>query len=231
MPRATSSNDGFTGNGMGCRRVRSSDILALVTLLKSHFKAEAKIDETNVTAIIRNALRVRKNEKADALIGAKYGLTYADFISVGKDKFPPELYRDALSEISSLSLRAEFVIAGFYGNRPFLCETSNDGDISPRTDFAVRGDGVHLATSVLLYRDQTGARGLETTLYSVYEAKKYAQRVPGVGQETTISILSPDGPWKQVGDKGRAYLEEQYEKFGPKEATGLKFDEEFFEVR
>lgn len=109
------------GQWYGLPSGQELDILALVTLLKSHFKAEAKIDETNVTAIIRNALRVRKNEKADALIGAKYGLTYADFISVGKDKFPPELYRDALSEISSLSLRAEFVIAGFYGNRPFLC--------------------------------------------------------------------------------------------------------------
>jgi hypothetical protein len=166
-------------------------------------------------------LLARKREKATEFTTGKYGLTYDDFLALGKDKLPNEVFRDATIRISTIDLRAEFIIVGFPGGQPLLCQTTADGQVNIREEFAVIGEGAVLATAALLQRAHMDTSQLDDAVYNVYEAKKLAESVPSVGETTSLIVLTPNGGWRIINDQGEKFLEAQYRKFGPKSAIGL----------
>ena len=56
---------------------------------------------------------------------------------------------------------------------------------------------------------------LNQTVYCVYEAKKYAERVSSVGKATFLVVVRPNGSSTMLAAKGRLYLDEQFAKYGP----------------
>jgi 20S proteasome alpha/beta subunit len=167
-----------------------ADIMALDALLKANFKGSDEIDETNVAVKITDALLKRKKQRANELVIGKFAIPYEEFLSIGKDKFPSDIFRDTMSQIMSIRL-PEFIIAGFDEAKfPIICQTNASGTVSIRDDFAVVGEGEYVATAVLLQRAQSYGTLVTETLYNVFEAKKYAEKVPSVGDRTSICILA-----------------------------------------
>lgn len=195
-----------------------SEILSLLKLLKTRF-ISCSVDETTATTLVGDALLERKKEKINEYLHGQYGIGYDDFLSFGKDKFPPELFRRAFAEISEISLGADLVIAGFAGKFPVLLETDGKAKISVKEDFSVIGEGSYLAMSSLLQREYTDIFNFNRALYCVYEAKKYAERVASVGEYTSIAVLSSDGTQKNVNRETRDVLEERFLEYGPKKVA------------
>jgi 20S proteasome alpha/beta subunit len=199
---------------------KESDIAAVVKLLTRKMDSTQTIDETNIVGIVRDALNARKKEKTNELIQGRYAISYDDFLSFGKDKLPADIHREAIMAIADLDLGCSLIVAGFDGAWPFIMETNERCRVFVREDFAVIGEGTFLAQSALFQRELMDAIRLPETIYCVYEAKKYAERVNSVGPVTTITIVFSDGSTKDVSDERIEYLARCYARLGPQKMYG-----------
>jgi hypothetical protein len=214
-----------------------SEMLALTFLLRNQFswKSSTIIDETNVVGLVRNAINTRKKEKADELTQGRYAISYDDFLKIGKEKFPPDIYRDTMAEIGNMKIGATCIVAGFTdigGGRmdPMLIETEGNGRVAVVEDFTAIGEGAYLAQSALLQRSHIDVASLSRTIYCAYEAKKYAERVSSVGVYTSIAVMYGDGTAKIVKPDGWSKLLELFDKFGPQVIPeGITIGEEFMQ--
>ncbi len=205
-----------------------SEALALYAVLNEKFK-KIEVDETNIAPLLRTSVQERKIQKADDFVGGRFGMPYNDFIETGKERFPPEIFRDTLQRVSAISIEADAIIAGFVYDDPFICQISSDGRVSVRNNFAAIGEGAFLATSVLLHREHHDHTELTRALYSVYEAKKYAERVPSVGEKTSLGVKMQNQLVAGISDEMKEWLENRYVELGPKTVPNdLRFDGEIF---
>ena len=66
-------------------------------------------------------------------------------------------------------------------------------------------------------------------MYSVFEAKKFAEGAPSVGKETFMTVMSADGTNKMLSVKSDHLLDGLYQKYGPKKAEiDFKIGEDFY---
>jgi len=128
---------------------------------------------------------------------------------------PSDEFGIAVREIAELNMRTAVVVVGFDGDFPILCQTNSKGEVSIREGAAIVGEGEYLASAALLQREQNSGASLSATLYNVFEAKKYAERVPSVGEITSMSVMKRDGMYR-ITDEGLDFLLKRYKEFGPK---------------
>jgi hypothetical protein len=183
--------------------------------LRSAFISAKTIDETNICRLVQGALAERKKEIADQVVRGRFGISFDELLNVGKEKFPDDILRETLSAVRQARCEYECLIAGFYDSFAVLVTASGDGTVSILEDFAVAGEGSYLAQTVLLHRQHSESHSLAQTLYTVYEAKKYAEGASSVGQKYSIRIIEPGKKPLGISTSGRKSLEEQYKKFGP----------------
>lgn len=211
----------WIGNGWKCLTSGTdNDILATLRLFKNHVNKEQIIDETNVLRIVRAALNERKFDKANELIQGKFAIPYSEFLAAGKARFPDDQFRAVMSEVELIEIEAVFIIVGFADRFPILIKTDRTCGAVIKEDHVVIGEGGYLAQAALLSREHHNIETLERTLYSVFEAKKFAEGVPSVGTTTAIYVLYADGGVGYVTAEGNDFLEEQYKQFGPKKLCG-----------
>lgn len=193
------------------------ECIAIVAILRRIFIAKDVIDETNIVPLIREGLQQRKIEKADELILGKWGMSYAAFRKA-KAEFPDALFERDMLEVANITLAADFIIAGFLEDGfPMILETDRNAVVKIRENYCVIGEGAYLAQSGLMHRDHSEHDTLARTLYSVFEAKKYAQRISTVGPETRITIHGFESPPPQtLSEKGEAHLADLFERHGPR---------------
>ena len=187
------------------------DILGTLKLLRDKLGSVLTLDETNAVALVRVALIERKREKIEELVRGKYALGYDEFLKRGPQMLPADQHRRDMLEISGMTLEATFIVAGFLNKFPFLIETSPKCQVVIKEDMAVTGSGEFAARASLLQRQHMDVYPLTRTLYTVYEAKKYAERIAGVGEATSIDVLFQNGTRKQVSGDGLAFLADSYE--------------------
>jgi 20S proteasome alpha/beta subunit len=202
-----------------------SDVLGLKRCIEHEFKGSSKIDETNLVQLCINAVRNRKHEKADMFVSAKFGINYNEFMEHGKVRFSDDVYRAASLDIMSISINSEILICGFLDGVPYICEINNSGNVRIREYFATIGEGKDLSTASMLGREQFDYQKLERTLYVVYEAKRWAERIPSVGTKTIMHIIS-DGNYEYISDTTLTKLGELFDKFGPKKITKFTLNRE-----
>jgi len=171
-----------------------SDVLALVKALRGSLRGPSPvgagqrpiIDETNIKPLVNAALNARKHEKADEYIQGRFALSYDDFLKIGKDRFPPDVYRQAILDVSELLLGAQAIVFGFLEDGlPIMIETTERCSSHIRDDMAIIGEGMYLAQTALLQRAYMNVFPLADAIYHAYEAKRYAQGVGSVGDWTT----------------------------------------------
>ena len=154
---------------------------------------------------------------------------YEDFYNTGLAKMPPDLFREAMSHIKHLDLKADCVLAGFSDKFAILIETNSLGTAIIKEEFAAVGSGSALATASLMQRQYTDVDPFGKCLYAVYEAKKYSERVGSVGKRTMITILYPHGSTQGVLPSGLKALDAQFKEYGPKDVPHtLDIDRKFF---
>lgn len=195
-----------------------ADMNAGVDRIRHEFMGFKKEDLTvdAVTEATRRALVARKREKIEELIQGQFGITYDEFRAVGGTQFPPEVFRDAMWAVRDTKVEAEFIIAGFnWDDRPIILQTTTTGAVLRRHDFAVIGAGSYLAQSVLMHREYSNSMPLAQALYTVYEAKVYAEGETSVGMKTTMHVQAA-GKSLWLSEATLKWLIEQYTQYGPK---------------
>jgi 20S proteasome alpha/beta subunit len=146
-----------------------------------------------------------------------YAISYDDLLSFGKDKLPPDLYREILIRVSEITVGCSCIIAGFDKiSSHFILETDEKCRVFVRDDFSTIGEGAFLAQAVLLQRGHISSRDLGETVYIVYEAKRYAEKVTSVGPSTTLRVIRPDGTNRKIIiDDDDKDFGDAFKKFGP----------------
>jgi hypothetical protein len=206
----------------------SVGITSLEYFVYSELSHLTEIDETNIVPTVSLAMQKRKSELAQQYVGVKFGIDYESFLKFGKERFNNEIFRNALLDIAGIPIRASLLICGFYKTSPLICVTTTSGAVSIIDHFGVIGEGAPLANSVLLHRSHDETKLLSESIYSVFEAKKYAERVSSVGENTNIRIMDANGTMRSVGKEGITWLQARFEEFGPKHIKRMPtFDESF----
>lgn len=183
---------------------------------------ESEIDKVSFTeetalSLVRSVLNERKKEKANELTNSRYGINYSDFLAQGRVWLPQDSFRELLYDVRQAEIRAEFIVAGFSNsNDPIIIETARDGCAYLREDFAVIGGGSFLARSSLAHREFYDLDPLGVAIYSVYEAKKLAEREVSVGKDTLTLVVPPDGKAMKLMNEAYTWLSQLYHEYGPK---------------
>jgi len=205
------------------------EINAIVELYRNTFRARDSLDRSTIGDLIRAPLLARKLQKINEYTAGKYGLSYEDFVQIGRDKLPPDLYREAMGEISHISLEASFILAGFINGVGHLYTAHPDCRVTVEDGFAVIGEGSYLALSALLQREVQDITPLASALYGVFEAKKAAERVGSVGEQTSMMLLPKEGEAQLLSLSGRELLRDWYAQFKPRDLEDLKLPTDAFE--
>lgn len=190
---------------------------ALVRTLQRRFYNEDNIDETNIRPLVLGALNQRKKELNDEYTIGKFGLPFDEFLAIGKDKLPEDIFHSATLNISRINLAASMIIAGFVEHNDVILETTQDCKVKWRDQYAAIGEGRDLAAASLAYRKFSTVEDLPRALYCVYEAKKAAERIASVGPSTLIQVLFEDGTRKSFRlEKMNEFYGSLLKEYGPK---------------
>ena len=204
----------------------ASAALGLHSELASRFRGSHPIDDASAIQSVRGAMNARKKTLADEYIQGRYGLSYDDFLKIGKERLPGDLYLMAISTIRDMTIGVECIVAGFDGAYPVLIRGDEQCRVSIRESFTCIGEGEYLASSVLVHRAHDEMSPMNQSLYCVYEAKRYAERVRSVGKTTSLTIRYRDGSSHLVTAKGRELLSKKFDEYGPKEIGAIALTDE-----
>ncbi len=200
------------------------DLNALISLLRHRLLEMSVVDETNIQGALRKALTDRKLQRSDEFTQGRYGMTYAEFLRDGKATLPEDQFRSDMFSISQIVLDVDCIIAGFLDDGfPILLKIDGSGRAYIEEEFCVAGEGGYLAQSGLIHRQHSDIYGLERTLYCVYEAKCYAERVSSVNDWTHIAVFHRDGRFELLQPEGKAYFKKQYAKYAPQSFGNNQF--------
>jgi 20S proteasome alpha/beta subunit len=201
-----------------------SDILSLKRFVDAELGNAGDIDETNLIPRCTEALRKRKSEKATMFTSSRFGMTYENFLEKGKMQLPEDVFRAATLDIINLINRAEMIICGFAaGGVPHLCKIPTNGVVVFQESFAVIGEGQNLATASLLRREQHEYSPIARTLYNVFEAKRYSERISSVGEKTDMIVMY-NAEIKSMTESGFSNLRTIFKEYGPKEIDEISLD-------
>jgi len=191
------------------------EIIALYQLYYRQFLNSDNVTAENIDKSMKTPLRQRKTDLSDEFTFSRYNMSYADFVTVGKEKFPDEEFRNAVRSVAALRLRANMILAGFIG-APEIYYTDNEGVARAANDFAIIGEGEYLAHAALMRREQNSRSTLHETLYNVYEAKRYSEAIGSVGKRTQMSIIAANAKRELTSFNVDRQLEECYKEYGPR---------------
>lgn len=174
---------------------------------------------------LRGPLRQWRRRLAEAYIHDRLSLTLDDFYRNGKEWVDSGIRRDAQSGIATdyeqQKQKVQLILVGYVAGSLSIYLVSH-GEVYERADLAAIGTGYAVAEAAIYWRmDRDEARGLDQTIYSVYEAKRLSEMSPYVGNQTTLFVIRP-------GEQGRLFfeshkgsldlksLEAKFKRFGPK---------------
>ena len=195
-----------------------SAAIQVVRILRNHFIKEATIDETNILPLIQKSLAERKRFLCEGLIQGKFAMSYDSFLKNGKQQLPADRFEQAVRTIETIEIGVECIICGFSGGKfPILVQTDQFCGAWIQESFATVGAGSDLAHASLMHRQHDEMGLLDASIYSVFEAKKWAERNKNVGNMTSFTVLRPDASAQLVKPDGREFLEQKFAEYGPKE--------------
>ncbi|OYX47174.1 MAG: hypothetical protein B7Y90_13460 [Alphaproteobacteria bacterium 32-64-14] len=182
-----------------------------------------EIDDYNAEILFRRALATRSKDKKDSLVQMQVAMSYDELLNGGGAKLPPGHFDDLIKKTRAIRFRGSFLVAGVSYGAPFIVVSDENGDTSVHADFVAMGSGTYLAQSMMLLREHSHIHDLGRTLYTVYEAKRHAERESGVGTETRMYVLDEAGLWP-VSEEGYIWLEGAYEERRVKELALIDTD-------
>jgi hypothetical protein len=176
------------------------------------------VDLSEIIARLRRSMTIQKQRHADEHLGARVGMSYADFQETGGKALPEDLYRDLAWEIRNQFLEIELIVAGFVGHQSVIIKLSGE-KVMICDHYAVIGSGTLIAEASLLHREHSELCRVDLATYRAYEAKRLSERALGVGRATSIMALhdSEAGTMLDLFHQERLpLLEQEFQRFGPK---------------
>jgi 20S proteasome alpha/beta subunit len=127
--------------------------------------------------------------------------------------------------MEDFELELVMLIAGIDEDGGHLYVIYNPGEAAPLTDigYAVIGVGEKHAESTLIMHNYSISTPLNKATYIAYEAKKIAEKAPGVGEETDILIIDQYG----IHQMNKDTLEQLSQLYSEKMQNQTKFNKKF----
>jgi 20S proteasome alpha/beta subunit len=193
---------------------------ALVRAYRAGLK-DKPITEDNATQLFNEVAVGQMTWMKNNLVERLLGVTYEHLRLKGKKEFPESVLLDTYIKLREVNLGASLIVAGFVPHqksmKPLICKIDRRGEVTVTDHFEAIGEGRNVANPPLLRRQYTSDVSLMDAIYRLYEAKKLAEIVPSVGEDTSIDILFPTGEMQQLRDPhGFDVVEKMFRKYGPR---------------
>lgn len=135
------------------------------------------------------------------------GLTVQGFLKTQKELEDTVVMRLTRS-LEDARLKLRILIAGVdkTGGHIYYIRDPGTSEIFDSIGYCAIGSGDRHAEGVLIDNDYTGSMPLKRAVYLVYEAKRKAEKAPGVGKKFTDIVIISEGGWKIMGDKELSQL-------------------------
>jgi hypothetical protein len=189
----------------------------LMGIYKSDIRADDVLDEDTALECLRRSPVIKKKRMIEAYVQSRLGLTYDEFLT-RQDQIDRDLRSRMFNYINELNLNVEMIVAGFAQDVSVIFRLAWDS-VDPYRHFACIGAGSPIADHLLHMREQQSYSDLYSTLYAVFEAKKFSESAPSVGKRDTILIVAE--PMAGRGPKlvkptphGMAVLQAVYNDYG-----------------
>jgi hypothetical protein len=160
---------------------------------------------SQIVDILSNECKIKmKSEKEKQVLTDRFDLTFSEFKKISKD-LHEKLIHDIIVELDNFEygLISQFLVVGI-DSAAHIYVVHQDGNIQlcDITGFATVGDGGYLAYPEITKFTYNPNVQLGEALVRVYNAKKVAERVGGVGKQTDIAVLhvyiNPDNKERMV---------------------------------
>jgi hypothetical protein len=184
----------------------------------------------NACEMLSRPLKRIRHKLADELVHARLAISFEEFKQRGKEALTTDVRRSVLNEIMGQWVESEFILIGpSFNPQGLTVYKTHNVSVGRCADFAAVGSGAPQAEAVLYERQQNIFHDVNTTLYNVYEAKRYGEKAPGVGKKTSMAIISHDPEaytYAVVTDAGFKVLSRYYRRFGPRPTSGITIPSE-----
>jgi ATP-dependent protease HslVU (ClpYQ) peptidase subunit len=205
--------------------------ITIIDRLSSHFQhmdPEKKAD-TKVLEVVQTAqgfYEELRQEKISASIFRPRGITMREFYQGGlQSSLQPRLVATIDDEVMGYDLGVELLIAGIGADGAHIYTVGNPGTVDNyrHTGYvAIGSGGIHAVQSMIGF-GHSSFHGLFETIFTVYASKKRAEAAPGVGGNTDLCIISPDGEgFFLLSSEQLEKLETLYKEFS--QPSGIEID-------
>jgi|SRR5882762_409560 len=211
---------------------RTDELIATCQQTLGEFQAAKELDRNNVFDAMKACGYAFREKLADELVRKKLSVSY-EYLRQNKGKFPSATVYETYTQIGQIDSEAEIIVAGFIEETAYLFVVQRDCTVYNRQLFAAIGTGATIAEPALFQRKQRRVESIDVTLCNVYEAKRLGEIADGVGERTTILVITPPSDpseaigMKKVNVEGMKYLDEVYKQFGQKPLSNIDFKPEF----
>ncbi|MGA7239823.1 MAG: hypothetical protein WBY44_29355 [Bryobacteraceae bacterium] len=207
---------------------------------KSLMERTGPMDSADVAASIEECAKHQKRRLVDQFVQSQLAVNYEYLLKNGKAELPERHFDEVMTQVRSIDLGCDVILAGFVGHMPVLFTVWRDGSVNREETFAVVGTGWSVAQTALFRRNYRGSLPIGEAAYYIYEAKKLSEISSGVGPGTNMCIVKKGIPgyarYKHVDVFAMADLDSQYKRFGIQEfdkrvsptriGSGLSFTED-----
>lgn len=177
---------------------------------KQEIESKSFVELANRIREIYEKIRLKK---ADWELIRPHGFTYEEF-QEGKTTLPPALVAQIWANVYKYPFPFAVLLAGADNHGAHIAEIHPPGILVHLDDIGYGnvGSGSDFANLSLAMCRYDTKWSLELALISTFEAKKMAERVPGVGKETDILIITKKG-FKSVSSEDIKELEKLHDNF------------------
>lgn len=188
-----------------CAAVTAGSALAHTEILKcvaSDFEGQPKPLLENIVDRVKHHFVELRLKKAEEESFKPLGLTVKEFLKNQKEMEETVVMRLTRS-LEEARLKLRILIAGVdrTGGHIYYIRDPGTSEIFDSIGYCAIGSGDRHAEGVLIDNDYTASLPLGKATYLVYEAKRRAEKAPGVGGKFTDIVTISDQGWKILDEK------------------------------
>jgi hypothetical protein len=148
----------------------------------------------------QNGFKEELKKKIEDTVLSPYGWSLEKFLRDGLKSFGENIFAQILNQINNVELETDFVVAGFDEKGvPEIFSITDPGirEFHRMLGFHAIGCGATLANASLM-SNFNGDAPIEHIIYRLAEAKFRAEKAPGVGKNTVVTIHGKQGEIKVI---------------------------------
>jgi hypothetical protein len=160
--------------------------------------------------------QMRRDQVEISFIRRMFDMSFADYSKLILTSTSNDVAKDMFNRILNFKWNLELLLAGVEGQRARLFWI-NEESVNGARDLSYRaiGSGYIQATSSIARRGHDASKSVVETIYTLYEAKRAAEMVDGVGPATDIAVVRPGQEPEFSTPEAIDILKSVYERLRP----------------